>query len=87
MCDDLTGSPVSKRELFPGDAVILTLNATQSILDARQGFDTGDRAVGILLEKLENFNDDVVWGILVDNGYLEQVLDSEIEEVFPLERV
>ena len=87
MSDDLTRKPVIKREMFPGDAVILTRNATQSILDARQGFDTGDRAVGILLERLENFNDDAVWGILVDNGYLEQVLDSEIEEVIPMEGV
>jgi hypothetical protein len=70
------GQPIAK-----GDAVVLTRAASESILTAHGGQDTGEILVGLVLDYLSGPDDeDDVWGVLV-RGEFHQILDFEIKSV------
>jgi hypothetical protein len=84
MQDDVVKHTMGQ-ELRPGDAVVLTMEATRDILGARRETTSDHPIVGIVLKKLETFNGEAIWGVLVDDGLLEQIMDSEISHTLRAE--
>lgn len=67
-------------EIRRGDMVVLTREASWSVLGVDSG-DASERLVGIVLDLLDpDFEGDRVWGVLV-GGTFHQILDREIQEV------
>ena len=74
-----------QRDLNPrrGDAVLLTADATVSVLKLPMGATTEQRLVGIVLEELDPWEDiGRVWGVMI-NGEAHQMLAEEFAEVIP----
>lgn len=70
-------------ELKRGDAVLLTAEATESILGLPIGGRTEQRLVAMVLEELDMWEDvGRVWGVIV-NGEAHQLIEHEIAEVIP----
>jgi hypothetical protein len=64
-----------------GDAVLLTAEATVSILKLPMGATTEQRLVGMILEELDPWDDiGRVWGVMI-NGEAHQMLAEEFAEV------
>jgi hypothetical protein len=63
-----------------GDMVLLTLEASASVLRLAPGARASRQVVGLVLEELESIEHHRVWGVMVE-GQGEQILESEIEEV------
>jgi len=73
------GEPV-REDIASGDMVVLTRDASLSVMREDAEPERVSNLVGIVLERLESFEDEITWGVLV-NGRLEQILHSEIQEV------
>ncbi len=68
-----------------GDAVLLTAEATESILGLPIGARTEQRLVGMVLEELEPWEDiGRVWGVMI-NGEAHQMLAEEFAEVISVQ--
>ena len=66
-----------------GDAVLLTAEATASVLKLPMGATTEQRLVGMVLEELDPWEDiGRVWGVMI-NGEAHQMLAEEFAEVIP----
>lgn len=67
-----------------GDAVLLTREATDSVLRLDPGASSHSQIVGVVMDNLSEMSDweevDIgrVWGVMV-NGKFEQILDEEID--------